>query len=289
MTKNSYSQFSEDLFLANIFKQKNINKGFFLEFGAWDGKHLSNCRHLYENGWKGCFIEGNKSRFLDLKKNYIQDNDVILLNIFVDQDRNTLDDILLKNSISELDLLSIDIDGKDLLILKTLTKIKPKVIVIEFNQNIPFDVIYEDNTEESIGSSFLAIKNYANKIGYQLIHATMSNLIFINREFNKNFFLEMDKEQAFALLKPTRIAFNYLGEMIFFKGYQLERKEYFRFPSKKSFITFQPIPKFLRKLTDVNGNGYKLLNILYSNFIFLLLRPNLFIQRIIKKILKKDS
>jgi D-beta-D-heptose 7-phosphate kinase/D-beta-D-heptose 1-phosphate adenosyltransferase len=85
--------------------------------------------------------------------------------------------------------------------------------------------------------------------------------------------------------------------MIFFKGCQLERKEYFRFPSKKSFITFQPIPKFLRKLTDVNGNGYKLLNILYSNFIFLLLRPNLFIQRIIKKrdedvenfLLKKDN
>jgi hypothetical protein len=175
----------------------SINKGFFLEYGAWDGKHLSNCRHLYENGWKGCFVEGNKSRFLDLKKNYIHDNDVILLNIFVDQEHNTLDNILSKNNISELDLLSIDIDGKDLLILKTLTKIKPKVIVIEFNQNIPFDVIYEDNTEESIGSSFLAIKNYANKIGYQLIHATMSNLIFINREFNKNFFLEMDKEQAF--------------------------------------------------------------------------------------------
>jgi hypothetical protein len=71
--------------------------------------------------------------------------------------------------------------------------------------------------------------------------------------------------------------------MIFFKVHQLERKEYFRFPSTKSFITFQPIPRFLRKLTDVNGNGYKLLNVLYSNFIFLLLRPNLFIQRIIKK------
>lgn len=283
MTKNSYSQFSEDLFLANIFKQKNINKGFFLEFGAWDGKHLSNCRHLYENGWKGCFIEGNKNRFLDLKKNYIHDNDVILLNIFVDQDRNTLDDILSKNSIYELDLLSIDIDGKDLLSLKTLTRIKPKVIVIEFNQSIPFDVSYEDNTEESIGNSFLAIFNYANKIGYQLIHVTMSNLIFINRDFNKNFFLEIDQNQVFAALKPTRVAFNNYGEMIFFKGYGLDRKEYFRFPSNKSFITFQPIPRFLRKLTDVNGNGYKLLNILYSNFVFLLLRPNLFIQRIIKK------
>lgn len=258
-----------------------------MEFGAWDGKHLSNCRHLYENGWKGCFIEGNKSRFLDLKKNYIRDNNIVLLNIFVDSQDNTLDKILSKNNIIELDLLSIDIDGKDLLSWKTLTKIKPKVVVIEFNQYIPFDVSYEDSTGESIGNSFLAITNYASKIGYQLIHSTMSNLIFVNKDFNNKFFLEIDQEQVFSLLKPTRVAFNNYGEMIFFKGYQLERKEYFRFPSKKSFITFQPIPKFLRKLTDVNGDGYKLLNILYSNLIFLLLRPNLFIKRIIKKIFNK--
>jgi hypothetical protein len=284
MTKTSYSQYEEDLFVANIFKQKNINKGFFMEFGAWDGKYLSNCRYLYENGWKGCFIEGNKSRFLDLKKNYTHDNNVVLLNVFVDQADNTLDKILTQNNILELDLLSIDIDGKDLQIWKTLTKIKPKVIVIEFNHSIPFDVSYEDDTEELIGNSFLAITKYANKTGYQLIHATTSNLIFINGDFNKNFFLEIDQEQVFNLLKPIRVGLNNYGEMIFFRGYQLERKEYFRFPTKKSYITFQPIPRFLRKLNDVNGNGYKLLNILYSNFIFLLLRPNLFIQRIIKKI-----
>ena len=284
MTKTSYSQYEEDLFVANVFKQKNINKGFFMEFGAWDGKYLSNCRYLYENGWKGCFIEGNKSRFLDLKKNYTQDNNVVLLNVFVDQADNTLDKILTQNNILELDLLSIDIDGKDLQIWKTLTKIKPKVIVIEFNHSIPFDVSYEDDTEESIGNSFLAITKYANKTGYQLIHATTSNLIFINGDFNKNFFLEIDQEQVFNLLKPIRVGLNNYGEIIFFRGYQLERKEYFRFPTKKSYITFQPIPRFLRKLNDVNGNGYKLLNILYSNFIFLLLRPNLFIQRIIKKI-----
>jgi len=284
MTKTSYSQYEEDLFLANVFKQKNINKGFFMEFGAWDGKYLSNCRYLYENGWKGCFIEGNKNRFLDLKKNYTHDNNVVLLNVFVDQVDNTLDKILTQNNILELDLLSIDIDGKDLQSWKTLTKIKPKVIVIEFNHSIPFDVSYEDDTEESIGNSFLAITKYSNKTGHQLIHATTSNLIFINRDFNKNFFLEIDQEQVFNLLKPIRVSLNNYGEMIFFRVYQLERKEYFRFPTKKSFITFQPIPRFLRKLNDVNGNGYKLLNILYSNFIFLLLRPNLFIQRIIKKI-----
>ena len=66
----SYAQYNEDLFISNIFDSKDINKGFFLEFGAWNGKYLSNCRYFYEKGWKGLFIEGNKDRFKDLQKNY---------------------------------------------------------------------------------------------------------------------------------------------------------------------------------------------------------------------------
>ncbi len=55
----------------------------------------------------------------------------------------------------------------------------------------------------------------------------------------------------------------------------------------KNFITFQPVPKFLRNLTDTNGKGYKFLKIFYSNLIFLFLRPNLFLKRIFFKNNKK--
>ena len=85
------------------------------------------------------------------------------------------------------------------------------------------------------------------------------------------------------MLNPTRMAYNNYGEILFFRGNQLNQNEYFRFPSQKNFITFQPIPKFIRKLTDVNGKGYKLIKIIYSNFLFILLRPNLFIHKLIKK------
>ena len=54
----------------------------------------------------------------------------------------------------------------------------------------------------------------------------------------------------------------------------------------KNFITFQPIPRFIRNMTDENARGYKLIKILYSNIIFLVLRPNLFIKRIFSKIFK---
>lgn len=279
----SYAQYNEDLFISNIFGSKDINKGFFLEFGAWDGKYLSNCRFFYEKGWKGLFIEGNKDRFVDLQKNYDKDKNIILLNLFVDKEENSLDKILLRENIYHLDLLSIDVDGKDLILWKTLTKIRPKVIIIEFNSTIPFDVNYIDGTQNNIGSSLVAINNYAKENNYQLIHATPSNLIFIEKQFNLNFFKVISEIEVYNILNPIRTAYNNYGEILFFKGNQLNQNEYFRFPSQKDFITFQPIPKFIRKLTNVNGKGNKLIKIIYSNFLLILLRPNLFIHKLMKK------
>ena len=58
----SYSQFGEDLILLDFFDKKKLSKGFFFEFGAWDGIYLSNCRLLYERGWSGCFVEADKKK-----------------------------------------------------------------------------------------------------------------------------------------------------------------------------------------------------------------------------------
>ena len=72
--------------------------------------------------------------------------------------------------------------------------------------------------------------------------------------------------------------------MFFIKNKKIIKSELFRFPTMKSFITFQPVPKFIRKLTDENGKGYKIIKILYSHIILFLMRPNLFINKILSKI-----
>ena len=40
--KNIYSQDGEDGVIDEIFNRLAISKGTFVEFGAWDGKYLSN-------------------------------------------------------------------------------------------------------------------------------------------------------------------------------------------------------------------------------------------------------
>ena len=76
----SFSQFQEDKIVLKIFTKKNIKTGLFVEFGAWNGIHLSNCRLLAENLWSGFFIEGSLSRFKECRKNYENNEKITVLN-----------------------------------------------------------------------------------------------------------------------------------------------------------------------------------------------------------------
>ena len=60
--KNKYSQNGEDGVLQEILKRLNIKKGWVCEFGAWDGKHLSNTFNLVEKkNFQAVYIEGNNN------------------------------------------------------------------------------------------------------------------------------------------------------------------------------------------------------------------------------------
>ena len=280
----SFAQFNEDKFIYDIFKKKNINSGVFVEFGAWDGVHFSNCKILADNNWSGFFIEANKKRFNQCQKNYLNYKKITILNKFICSNY-TLDQLILDNNIKDIDVLSIDIDGKDLEELKKLSLVKPKIIIIEYNFSIPFDVECED-TLGGNGNSYLSINNYLKTKNYQLIEASYTNLVFIEKDFNENQYEEIGSDYMVNKLKPLRFGFNNYGEMFFIENKRVVKKEIFRFPTMKSFIMFQPIPKFIRNLTDENGKGYKLIKILYSNFILLILRPNYFLKKLFFKMKK---
>ena len=245
---NIYSQHGEDGILKKIFEELGIGKGYFCEFGAWDGKYLSNAYSLYEAGWSGCYIESDKAKFADLKK-HITRQDVDLVNAFITPNgENTLDHILgrVNHAGLKLELLSIDIDSDDLAIWRSMKSQHPSVVVIEYNPTIPIDIAYENPVGENKGNSALSLYTFGIAQGYDLVATTATNLIFVDRAVNSGRFCSFELNDP-QLDLGYRYFFGYDGTLIQMSVHsqKAEYREVFTVPWNGSVFT-QPVNRAFR-------------------------------------------
>jgi hypothetical protein len=271
---NHYSQNGEDEIIESLLTKLELSQGLFCEFGAWDGEHLSNCRFLLDTGWKGIFIEGDPKRYALLKNKFQHRPDVITVNKFIGLDsENNLDQILqsfdLIKSGKELDLLSIDIDGDDLNIWKSLKSTKPIIVIIEYNNTIPNDVEFIQPPGTHYGNSALAIDKFAKQNGYAFVSATETNLFYVRRDKIKDKFYDLPSINELNLFaNQQRFWFSYDGG---FMTNQIELNTKSFIVPWTTFISGQPIPSFLRGL-----GKWKLLRFTYSILKLLFFRPFIF-------------
>jgi hypothetical protein len=181
--RNVYSQTGEDGIIEHLLQKAEIKSRYFVEFGAWDGRHLSNCAKLAQEGWSGCFIEGDAARYAELENNYISRSDIVRCNTFVHSSGdNRLDTILDRNGApQDIGVLSIDIDGCDYYVWRSVEKRSPALCVIEFNPTIPAHVIYvqEDDPRIHRGCSLAALARLAQSKNYALVAVTDWNAFFM--------------------------------------------------------------------------------------------------------------
>ena len=181
------SQRSEDGMIGKIFEIVGVSNQYCIEFGAWDGKLNSNTWNLLKNNsWKGLLIEASEWKFDELKKEYADNQSVILLKGLVETEgENSLNAILAQaGAPREPDFLSIDTDGIDWHIWNSLTEFAPRLVVVEFNPTIPNDTVFvqDDDTTVSHGSSLLALVDLGKSKGYELIATTEFNGFFIKKD-----------------------------------------------------------------------------------------------------------
>ncbi len=213
--KKSYSQGSIDLILSQIFKKK-IN-GFYVDVGCQHPIKNNNTYLLYKRGWRGVNIDldtvnidlFNFFRPNDNNINAAISNKIEVKELFyyhqkspintLDQNisskqnakiekkvkiqTNTLSNILDKIIIKKIDVLSIDVEGYELKVLKGLNfeKYRPDVIIVEYldpdanKWEIPYNNIA--NVMRSEIYNFLVVKNY------NFVNWVNGDLIFINSSF----------------------------------------------------------------------------------------------------------
>ena len=86
-------------FLKELTVASSNNEKWCVEFGAWDGKHLSNSFHLVEQGWNAVYIEGDKEKYQDLLETVKQYPKIKPINAMVgfeESDSNNLNNLLLE-------------------------------------------------------------------------------------------------------------------------------------------------------------------------------------------------
>jgi hypothetical protein len=203
---NVYSQNGEDGIIEEIFNRLPKDKldHWCVEFGAWDGVHLSNtCNLVRHSNYKAVLIEADKKRYKQLLSNFPSDN-VIKLNKWVNfEGEDSLDNTLSKTPLpKDFDFLSIDIDGVDYWVWESLRNFRPKVVCIEFNPTIPNMIEFTNPRDFKIkqGSSAKAIVELATEKGYKIVSITNTNLFFVENNLIQYI---MDSEVSLEELNPA--------------------------------------------------------------------------------------
>lgn len=117
-----HSQGGEDGVLLRLFERIGARHRFFVEFGAWDGLHLSNTANLrLHHGWRGLLMEGSDRADGRLVRRERVDAE----NVEALFDRYRVP--------ADFDLLSIDIDGNDWWVWRAIERYRPRVVIVEYN------------------------------------------------------------------------------------------------------------------------------------------------------------
>lgn len=182
---NVHSQNGEDNIITELLRRLEGHcDGHCCEFGAWDGKHLSNTFLLVETrGYSAVYIEADPDRFATLLQTAREHPSITPLSAMVTADN--IDALLGGTNIPvHFDLLSIDVDGPDYQIWQGLTRYRPKLVVIEIESSVRpgTEMVHGDSDASPPGTSFTSMLRLARSKQYTFFCHT-GNMIFVANEY----------------------------------------------------------------------------------------------------------
>lgn len=223
-SNNIYSQFGEDGIIAKIYEIIGYENKTCIEFGAWDGFHLSNTANLWTKGWQGILIEADKEKYTQLVDN-TKEYECICIHAFVGiRGKDSLEAMLSENKINfnAIDLISIDIDSNDYYVFNSINQLRPRVIICEYNPTIPPELDVYPEEGSNIGCSAFALVRIAETKGYRLVAVTDTNCFFVKKELIylfRDFLIDLKELKIDKYL--TYVATSYAGDYVIMSASQL--------------------------------------------------------------------
>jgi hypothetical protein len=214
-----HSQNGEDGILQYIFSVIGFNSRRFVEIGVQNGSECNTAFLALDCGWSGLLVDGNADDIAEGQRCYrshlgISADRVRLVCQFVT--RENVNQIIEEQEISgEIDLFSLDIDGNDFWVWKSLEVIRPRVVVVEFNASLgtemsctveydpSFDRFKKHPTGYYHGASLRALAVMGATKGYSLVGCSScgSNAFFVQTECCQGAIREISVEEAYYPLR----------------------------------------------------------------------------------------
>lgn len=180
-----YSQCDEDGIIREIFQRIGTTNKIFVECGVGNGLENNTLALLFDD-WEGIWIDASASSVKTIRHhfaNVIHRKQLKVIEAFVTS-QNVNELLSLNLTVTNIDLLSIDIDGNDYHILTAITAIQPRVIVIEYNAKfIPptlFCMRYDEKhawkKDDNFGVSLEFLQVKLQQLGYSLVACNLAGI-----------------------------------------------------------------------------------------------------------------
>jgi hypothetical protein len=210
-----YSQHEEDGILLFIFALIGTTNKKCVEMCAGDGLECNTTNLILSHRWIGALFDGNKANVERGIEFFKKHPDTMYWPPRFTHSWITKDNInqLIKDSGFEgnIDLFSLDIDGNDYWLLKELSVIKPRVIVLEINHlwgdreavSVPYDdnfkAEFTEYGSDYAGASLPAFVKLCKEKGYRLVgtNAIATNAFFVRNDIEHAWLPEIDASKCF--------------------------------------------------------------------------------------------
>ena len=189
-----FSQWGEDGIIQYLIQKVAIEREIFIEFGVENYTESNTKFLLMNNNWSGLVFDSSEENINFIKNDPIYwKYDLKAKYAFITSEN--INFLISQNNITgDIGLLSIDVDGNDYWIWKSINCINPRIMIIEYNNlfgphvkiSIPYDSSFNRTKSHFsnlyFGASMSALCDLAESKGYSMVGSNNANIFFIRKD-----------------------------------------------------------------------------------------------------------